>query len=305
MRIGIDLGGTKTEGVLLSDDGVVLARERVPTPRNGGYPAILNTVVELAAALRTRAASDTTIGVGIPGTVSTTTDEVKNANTTELIGHPLRRDLEERLNGPVRVANDANCFAVAEALHGAGRDGAVVFGIILGTGVGGGLVWNGEARQGVHGIAGEWGHSPIEDREDHTTPTCYCGLRGCIETRLSGPAFEGDYRRIRGGDEHVAASDVFARAKEADVAAQRAVDRYLRFFGEGVARILHVVDPDVVVLGGGMANADVLYERGPSAVEAVLFSPTLRTPIRKHELGDSAGVFGAAWLWGRTPLTVE
>ncbi len=304
MRIGIDLGGTKTEGVLLDANGGVRARERVPTPRDAGYEAIVETVARLATDLRARAETDATVGVGIPGAISKTTGTVKNANTTELIGRPLQRDLEERLDGPVRVANDANCFAVAEALHGAGRDGDVVFGIILGTGVGGGLVWKGEVRDGVHGIAGEWGHSPIADLEDGTQPRCYCGLHGCVETRLSGPGFEADYQRLSGAG-RVGAAEVFERAGRGDVAAVRAVERYLGFFGEGLARIIHVLDPDVVVLGGGMANAAVLYERGPPAIEAMLFSPTLRTPIRKHELGDSAGVFGAAWLWGRTALTVE
>ena len=304
MRIGIDLGGTKTEGVLLAEDGRVVSRRRVETPAREGYEAIVDAVAGLVEVLERDADGRATVGVGIPGTVSADTGLVKNANTTCLIGRPLDRDLADRLGRPVRVQNDANCFAVAEAVGGAGRDGRVVFGVILGTGVGGGLVFDGTARVGRHGIAGEWGHSPIEDRDPDgpPAPACYCGQHGCVETRLSGPAYEADYARLAGlADARVRAPEITRRAEAGDTAAQQAVTRYLAFFGEGLARVLHVVDPDVVVLGGGMANNPWLLERGPAAVEAVLFNPVLTTPIRRHELGDSAGVFGAAWLWGGTP----
>jgi fructokinase len=229
---------------------------------------------------------------------------VKNANTTCLIGKALLEDLVERLGPRVRLANDANCFAVAEAVAGAARDGRVVFGIILGTGVGGALVIDGHARFGLHGIAGEWGHSPIEDRDPEGPPAarCYCGQLGCVETRLSGPAFEADYRRL-GGEARDAAA-ILARVEGGDPAAHRALERYLGFFGEGVARVIHVLDPDVIVLGGGMANNPYLYDRGREAIARVLFSDRLLTPLRQNALGDSAGVFGAAWLWGRTPLQV-
>jgi fructokinase len=296
VRIGIDLGGTKTEGVLLDAAGATLRRERIATPREGGYQSILDAVVGHVEMLAAQASSPCTVGVGIPGTVDTRTGVVKNANTTALIGHPLAADLAQRLGQPVAVANDANCFAVAEARAGAARDAAVVFGVILGTGVGGGVVWNGRAWSGHQGIAGEWGHSRLADPDDVPAPRCYCGHRGCIETRLSGPALEGDYLRLSGGMVRVAAADLPARANAGDDAAAEALARYLWFFGEAMASVLHVLDPEVVVLGGGLSNLEMLYTDGPAAIEARLFNPRLETPIRKAALGDSAGVFGAAWL---------
>ncbi len=304
-RIGLDLGGTKIAGVLLAEDGKVLGRRRTPTPSAEGYEAVLDALAALGRDLRDAAAGPTTVGVGIPGCIDARSGLVKNSNSTALIGHPLKEDLERRLDCEVRVANDANCFAIAEALDGAARDKGVVFGIILGTGVGGGLVLDGAARTGLHGIAGEWGHSPLQDRDPQAPePTpCYCGQSGCVETRLSGPALERDHGRLSG--EHVGAAEILGRATRGEEAAVRAIERYLAFFGEAVARLIHVVDPDAIVLGGGMSNAQVLYERGPAAVERVLFNDTLLTPILQNHLGDSAGVFGAAWLWGRTPLQAD
>ncbi len=300
MRIGVDLGGTKIEGVLLDGDGRVRARERVPTPAVEGYDAVLDRLAALVDELRP-AGADATVGVGIPGCISAETGRVKNSNTTGLNGKPLREDLEARLGQEIRVANDANCFAVAEAIAGAAQDARVVFGVILGTGTGGGVVIDGEARVGVHGIAGEWGHSPIGDPDPSVpAPACYCGQHGCVETRLSGPGFERDYQRIAGTE--LRAPEILARADKGEAQAQAALERYLGFFGEAIARVIHILDPDVIVLGGGMANNPHLYDRGLEAVNRVLFSERLLTPIRKHALGDSAGVFGAAWLWGRTPL---
>ena len=296
VRIGIDLGGTKIEGVLLDAGGATLRRERIPTPREGGYEAIVQAVVAHAHLLADGAGGACTIGVGIPGTVDVRTGVVKNANTTALIGQRLQDDLATRLGQPVSVANDANCFAVAEARAGAARDASVVFGVILGTGVGGGVVWNGRAWSGHQGIAGEWGHSRISDPDGVAAPRCYCGHRGCIETRLSGPALEADYRRLAGVETRVTATDLPARARGGDEAAVEALARYLWFFGEALASVMHVLDPEVVVLGGGLSNLELLYTDGPAAVEARLFNPRLDTPIRKAALGDSAGVFGAAWL---------
>ncbi len=296
VRIGIDLGGTKIEGVLLDAGGATLRRERIPTPREGSYESILQAVVTHVQLLGGDAAGACTVGVGIPGTVDVRSGVVKNANTTALIGHALQSDLEERLGQAVAVANDANCFAVAEARAGAARDASVVFGVILGTGVGGGVVWNGRAWSGHQGIAGEWGHSRIADPDGVPAPSCYCGHKGCIETRLSGPALEADYRRLSGTETRVAAADLPARADGGDGAAAEALARYLWFFGDALASVLHVLDPEVVVLGGGLSNLELLYTDGPAAVAARLFNPRLETPIRKATLGDSAGVFGAAWL---------
>ena len=299
MRIGIDLGGTKTEGILLDAEGGIVERRRIPTPSAGGYAAVLEVVLGLIGDLGGQALGDCPVGVGIPGCVDAESGLVKNANSTALIGHPLASDLAAGLGRPVRVANDAYCFAVAEAVGGAGRGAQVVFGIILGTGVGGGLVIDGQVRLGLHGIAGEWGHSPLRDADGRggAGPRCYCGQRGCVETRLSGPGLESEYQRQGGGEAR--APEILRRAGEGQPAARRAHQRYLSYFGEAVARIIHILDPDVIVIGGGMSNDASLYDRGREQVERALFNPRLRTPILPNELGDSAGVFGAAWLWGR------
>jgi len=299
MRIGIDLGGTKIEGILLGNQGEVLERCRRPTPREGGYCAVLDAVVELVGDLTARARTPCPVGMGIPGCVDSPSRRVKNANSTVLIGRPLGQDLEDRLGRPARLANDANCFAVAEALAGAGRGLSVIFGVILGTGVGGGLVIDGRVRQGLHGIAGEWGHSPIGTGDPATGrgPPCYCGLRGCVETRLSGPGLEAEY--LRQGGAWARAPDILQRAREGEAAALRTHALYLRHFGEALARVIHILDPDAIILGGGLSNDERLYDRGRAEIEKALFNPRLQTPLLRNELGDSAGVFGAAWLWGR------
>ncbi len=304
MYLGIDLGGTKIEGVLLGAGGDVLRRERRPTPRDLGYGGIVAGIATLAQALDPHQQTPG-IGLGIPGTIDRATGRVKNANTTELIGQPLPADLEARSGRRVRLANDANCFAVAEALGGAAKGYSVVFGVILGTGVGGGLVIDGQAREGLHGIAGEWGHSPLHDgRPDGApAPRCYCGLLGCVETRLCGPALERDYQRLSGSTVPVSAQEIAERVARGDAAALQAIERYLEFFGEALARVIHVLDPDAVVLGGGLGQSTWLYQQGPAAVERYIFNDRFETPLLRPALGDSAGVFGAAWLWGRPAAT--
>lgn len=295
MRVGIDLGGTKIESVLLDDGGDVVERRRTPTPAAAGYTAILDELADHVRRLDDLAGRACPVGVGTPGVVDGATGRLRNSNTACLRGEPIRDDLEARLGRSVVVRNDANCFALAEARLGAARGHEVVFGVILGTGVGGGVVIAGEARVGPHGIAGEWGHSPI----GAGGVRCYCGQRGCVETRLSGPALERNYARrlaetARAAEAAARVPEIARRADAGEPEAVAALDEYLTHFGEGIARIIHVLDPDAIVLGGGVSNLDVLYDEGLRRVERVLFHDELRTPILRAELGDSAGVFGAA-----------
>jgi fructokinase len=298
-RIGIDLGGTKIEGVLLGDEPTrPLHRLRVPTPRGRGYEAILAEIVGIARELESHASGDgiVRIGIGIPGTISATHGRVKNANTTELNGRPLQTDLEERLGRAVLCENDANCFALAETLHGAGRGKRCVFGVILGTGVGGGIVMDGRIWQGAQGIAGEWGHMLL----DPSGPPCYCGRRGCVETILSGPGLVRSYETLGGAPR--TAAEIWARAKGEgdDPPARRAVEEYQARFGEALAQVINVLDPNVIVLGGGVSNSPGLAEGAPERIRPHVFNDETLTIVRRHELGDSAGVLGAAWLGGGT-----
>jgi fructokinase len=290
MRLGIDLGGTKIEGVVLAHDGTIVERRRVPTERERGYEHIVARVAGLVQELLPLAPGCAGIGIGTPG--ATTRDGLlKNSNTTCLNGRPLQRDLEARIQLPIRMENDANCFALAEAVAGAGRGLDLVFGVILGTGVGGGIVWRGALWSGPQHIAGEWGHHAI----DPAGPPCYCGQRGCVETLLSGPALEAAYRAA-GGAMPATASEVARRAGAGDPIAARVLDAWLDHFGRAVANLITILDPSVVVLGGGLSNLDVLYDRGRAAVTRRIFNDELTTPIVKHQLGDSAGVIGAALL---------
>lgn len=274
MRIGIDLGGTKTEVIVLGDAGEEVLRERMPTPR-GDYAATVATIAALVheAERKLGAGRTASIGVGIPGAESRVTGLIKNANSTWLIGQPLRADLENALQRPVRIANDANCFALSEATDGAAAGAEVVFGVILGTGVGGGIVVRGEVLVGPNAIAGEWGHNRLAG-ETETRP-CYCGRRNCIETFLSGPALAAD-----GGAEDEAA-----------------MQRYEQRLARALAQVINIVDPDVIVLGGGVSNLDRLYDHVPRLWGEFVFSDAVATRLARNKHGDSSGVRGAAWLW--------
>lgn len=293
---GIDLGGTKIEGIVLASaqDPKVLARLRVPTESKHGYEHICGQIQKLVALLETEVGHrPNAIGIGTPGTQDPTTGLQKNSNTTCLNGKALQRDLEGLLSMRVALANDANCFALAEARMGvvptAVPNAKLVFGIIMGTGVGGGLVINGEVWNGGHGIGGEWGHNHLDD----SGGPCYCGLTGCIETVISGPALERYYKDLTGTEKKL--HEIVAN-RAIDLHAQATVERLLTMFGKAIASLVNVLDPDALVIGGGVGNVDLLYTEGRAHVAKYLFNPDFKTPILKPVLGDSAGVFGAAYL---------
>ena len=304
MRIGIDLGGTKIEGLALADDGREIDRRRVAAPR-GNYDDTIRAVVDLvstiepafAASGSAASARQALIGVGIPGVISPATGLTKNANSTWLNGKPLADDLSRALGRQVRLANDANCFALSEATDGAAAGAAVVFGVIIGTGTGGGLVVNGRLVAGANAIAGEWGHNPLPAPEDDERPgpPCYCGRSGCIETFLSGPALARDYIALGGDD--MSAAEIATRADRGDDRAIACLDRYERRFARAIASIINVVDPDVIVLGGGLSNISRLYDRVPALWGPHVFSDRVDTRLVRAKHGDASGVRGAAWLW--------
>lgn len=292
MRIGIDLGGTKTEGIVLDPGDAEIVRRRYPTPIDGGYPAILNAIVSLVDELEEHAGASCRVGIGTPGALSRKTGRLKNSNTTCLIDQPLQGDLSALLKREIRIENDANCFALSEALDGAGRGQAVVFGMILGTGVGGGIVVNQQLLTGLQHITGEWGHNPLYPNG----PRCYCGRRGCIETFLSGPALAAEYAR-RGGDPTTTAETIAALAEDNDPLAQDVLSGFFNYFGQALATIINILDPHVVVIGGGLSCIDALYSRGREAAAQYVFNDEFATPIVSNINGDSAGVRGAAQLW--------
>ncbi len=296
MRIGIDLGGTKIEAVGLDDDGAVLARHRVATPRDD-YGATVAAVAGLVANIENETGRTGSVGVGIPGAEQRATGLVKNANSVWLIGKPLRRDLADTLGRPVRIANDANCFAHSEAVDGAGAGSAVVFGVILGTGVGGGIVIDGRVLEGPNAIAGEWGHNPLPWPNDgeRPGPPCYCGRHGCVETFLSGPGLARDDGQARG--ETLTPAEVVARAEAGDALAQAALARYEERLARALAGVINIVDPDVIVLGGGLSNLDRLYDNVPRLWHRFVFSDRVDTRLERARHGDASGVRGAAWLW--------
>jgi fructokinase len=300
VRIGIDLGGTKIEAIALSPAGEEIARRRVATPRD--YAASLDAITALVRELEHAAAQTGTVGVGIPGTVVPRTGLVKNANSVWLNGRPLSRDLEDRLGRPVRLMNDANCFALSEATDGAGAGAHVVFGVILGTGVGGGIVVDGRCLSGANLVAGEWGHNqlPWLTPDEWPGPPCYCGKRGCVETWLSGPAFERDHADHTG---HAMSSrEIVTAAADGDPGAAATLTRYHDRLGRALASLVNVLDPDVVVLGGGMSNIAGLPDAVCAALPRYLFaagatSEPVATRVVRAAHGDSSGVRGAAWLW--------
>jgi fructokinase len=292
MRIGIDLGGTKIEGIFLDKQGDTLARRRLPTPA-GSYPETVRAIVELVNLLEAAAGSRGTVGVGMPGAISPKTGVVKNANSTWLNGRPLDRDLEAALGRPVRLANDADCFALSEATDGAGAGAPVVFGVILGTGVGGGIVVDGRLLRGADAIAGEWGHNPLPWPEpgELPGPPCYCGKAGCLETFLSGPGLARDHGQGLTGEE------VAARAAAGEPAARVGLDRYADRLARGLASVVNVLDPHAIVLGGGLSRIDALYETVPSLMSKYVFSDRVAARLLPPRHGDASGVRGAAWLW--------
>jgi len=296
LRIGIDLGGTKIEGLALADEGRELARHRIPAPR-GNYDDTVRAIVEVVAVLEKVTNVRGSIGVGIPGAISPATGLIKNANSTWLNGRPLQRDLANALERPVRLANDANCFALSEATDGAAAGARVVFGVIIGTGTGGGLVIDGQVVAGANAITGEWGHNPLPapEADERPGPRCYCGRSGCIETFLSGPGLTRDF--VAHGGEDLPASEIAARADRGDARAVACLDRYARRFARAIASVINIVDPDVVVLGGGLSNMRRLYDEVPARWGAHVFSDRVDTRLVKAMHGDASGVRGAAWLW--------
>ncbi len=299
MLLGVDLGGTKIEvAVLARDDGRFLLRERVPTPR-GGYDAVLQAIAALVAqAERTLGAPALPLGVGIPGCVSPATGLVKGANSTVLNGHAIDRDLQRLLQRPVRVENDANCLAVSEAVDGAASGARVVFGVILGTGVGAGIAIDGQPWRGRHGIAGEWGHNPAPrlDGDEHVPRmACWCGRGECNETLLSGPGLVADH--VRHGGSAVDARALAAAAARGEADACASLQRHAERLARAPAQIINVLDPSAIVLGGGLSRIDALYDELPRRWAPWVFSDRVDTPLLRAQHGDSSGVRGAAWLW--------
>lgn len=296
MRIGIDLGGTKIEGVALGRANRVLARRRVPTPR-GDYQQTLDAIASLVAALESETGARGSVGIAMPGTISPRTGLVKNANSTWLNDRHLKEDLEAHLARPLRLANDANCFALSEARDGAGAGAKSVIGLILGTGVGSGIVLEGSILEGANAIAGEWGHNPLPAPRDDERPgpLCWCGKESCLEQWLSGPAFEADHRARTG--EALAAAAIAARASDGDPACRASLARYAGRLARAVAVLVNIIDPDIIVLGGGLSNIAALAPALDSALPPLVFSDGLETRVRTNVHGDSSGVRGAAWLW--------
>ncbi|MDD5249070.1 MAG: ROK family protein [Rhodocyclaceae bacterium] len=295
MRLGIDLGGTKIEIVALAGDGAELLRRRVATPQ-GDYAATVAALAGLVAAAETELGQRGSVGVGIPGAESRVTGLVKNANSTWLIGKPLRQDLQAALARDVRLANDANCFALSEATDGAAAGAGVVFGVILGTGVGGGIVVNGTVLAGANGIAGEWGHNRLPG-DEAAWPACYCGRRGCVETFLSGPGLTRDHAAVTGDANVIAPAAIAALAAAGDAACEATLRRYEARCARALAEVINILDPDAIVLGGGLSNLDRLYDAVQRLWGAQVFSDHVATRLLKNRHGDSSGVRGAAWLW--------
>jgi fructokinase len=297
LRIGVDLGGTKIEVIALDRDGRELWRRRVATPQDD-YGGTIRTIAELVAAAERGLGRRGTVGVGTPGAIEPSSGLIKNSNSVAIMGRPLDRDLEAALGRPVQLANDANCFALSEAVDGAAAGAAIVFGAILGTGVGGGLVVNGRVLTGANAIAGEWGHNPLPwPRDDERPgPRCYCGRFGCIESFLSGPGFARLFAAGT-GDSHLDAAAIAAAAAAGDAQAETALQAYEERLARALAHVINIVDPEFIVLGGGMSNLQRLYAAVPRLWQGTVFSDTIATKLVPPRFGDSSGVRGAAWLW--------
>lgn len=298
IRIGIDLGGTKIEGVVLGVDGGELARRRIAAPR-GAYHTTIEAIADLVGWLEAESgAAGAPVGLGIPGAISRRTGLVHNANSVWLNGKPLEIDLGVRLERSVRIANDANCFALSEASDGAGAGAGSVFGVILGTGCGGALVHGGGLIDGPLGIAGEWGHTPLPwaTAEEHPGPTCWCGRPGCMETWVSGPALAADHARVMGAAQ--TAEEIVAAAGAGDTSARATLDRHASRLARGLAAVVNVFDPDVIVLGGGLSKLTHLYAELPGLMFPHIFADAPAVDIRPPKWGDASGVRGAAWLAG-------
>lgn len=302
LRLGIDLGGTKIEIIALGPKGETLLRHRVDTPQND-YGATLDVMVGLVARTERELGGSASIGIGTPGAISPATGLLKNSNSVCLNGKPLREDIERLLGRPVRIANDANCFALSEAVDGAAAGAQVVFGVIIGTGTGAGVVVGRHVLTGPNAIAGEWGHNPLPWplADELPGPACYCGKQGCLETWLSGPGMVQDHQALNG--QALSSHDIVERALAGDVACLATLTRYESRLARGLAHVINILDPDVIVLGGGMSNIQRLYETVPELWKAWVFSDLVATRLVPPRFGDSSGVRGAAWLWGDEALT--
>lgn len=296
MRIGVDLGGTKIEAIAMDADAKELLRRRVATPR-GDYQAVLEAIAVLVRDMESDLGAAASVGVGTPGAVSPVTGLIKNSNTACLTGRPLAGDLADMLGRQVRLANDANCLALSEARDGAAAGASVVFGVIVGTGTGGGIVIDGRVVTGLNAIAGEWGHNslPWPKGQESPGPVCYCGKSGCIETFLSGPGLEADYYIMTG--RRLTAAQINNSAQRGDPQAEAALARYIDRMARALAGVINILDPDVIVLGGGLSNLTRLYTEVPARWSRYVFSDSVTTPLVPPKYGDSSGVRGAAWLW--------
>ncbi len=298
VRFGVDLGGTKIELIALDRDGKEVFRKRVPTPKE--YQATIETIAELVHEAESSLGVIGHVGVGIPGVISPFTGLVKNANSTWINGQPLDQDLSAMLNRDVRVANDANCFAVSEATDGAAAGKCVVFGVILGTGCGGGIAINGKVHGGGNGIGGEWGHNPLPwmRHEEHQSTQCFCGKKDCIETYISGTGFVRDYNLY--GQAVTSGVEIMDRFHSGEDLAKETFERYLDRLARSLAHLINILDPDAIVLGGGMSNVDDIYQHLPTYLSKYVLGKECKTPILKNEFGCSSGVRGAAWLWAKS-----
>jgi len=297
MRIGIDLGGTKIEGIALDESGNECFRKRINSPQNN-YQNTLNAIVDLISEIESTTKTTGSVGIGIPGTISPQTGLVKNANSTWLIGRPLQIDLESLLKRKICIENDANCFVVSEATDGAAKNADIVFGVIIGTGTGGGIFIRGQSIIGANAIAGEWGHNSLPWPTQNELPgrDCYCGKHGCIETWLSGPGFEKDHQLHNNLKNIISSKKIIELAQQDDQQCKASLNRYEQRLAKSLASIINIIDPNIIVLGGGMSNIQRLYENVPKLWEEYVFSDQIKTKLVPPKHGDSSGVRGAAWL---------